>query len=243
MGESSEQEMGSTTAFFPVVGLIEGIILAVLAVLFIKVFPSELCNALLVLVMVVLNGGLHLDGLADTFDAIASRGNTEKKLAIMKDSSVGPIGVISIVMALLLKYVLLNAVYLHSTAAVYFASVALMPVFSRWSMVPAIYHSRSARSDGLGRMFIEYTELRSLLTATAVTIAVSLFICSITSVDGLFTFHMMFVMPLLYGFNFLAVWFANRHFEGMTGDSLGAVYEAAVLLFLMFTVIWSQKFI
>jgi adenosylcobinamide-GDP ribazoletransferase len=121
MGETSEQEIGSTTAFFPIVGMIEGIILAVLAALFIKIFPSELCNALLVLVMVVLNGGLHIDGLADTFDAVASRGGKDKKLAIMKDSTVGPIGVIAIVMALLLKYVLLNAVFSFSTIAAYFA--------------------------------------------------------------------------------------------------------------------------
>lgn len=243
MGEASEEEIGGTTVFFPLVGLIEGVLLAVLAALFIKVFPSELCNALLVLVMVIMNGGLHIDGLADTFDAIASRGGKDKRLAIMKDSTVGPTGVIAIVMVLLLKYVLLNAVFLHSTIAVYFASVALMPVFSRWTMVPAAYHCKSARTDGLGRMFIEHTELKTLLTATTVTIAVSLLICSIASVNGLFTFHMMFVMPLLYAFNFIAVWFSTRHFEGMTGDLLGAVNEIAVLLFLMFTVIWSQKFI
>jgi cobalamin synthase len=118
-----------------------------------------------------------------------------------------------------------------------------MPVFSRWAMVPAAYHAGSARKDGLGRMFIEHTELKALLTATVVTIAVSFLICSISSVSGLFTFHVMFVMPLLYGFNFMAVWFCRKQFEGMTGDLFGAVYEIAVLLFLMFTVIWSQKFI
>jgi adenosylcobinamide-GDP ribazoletransferase len=239
----SEEDVGSTSAFFPVVGLVEGLLFALLAALFIKIFPSELCNALLVLVIVIVNGGLHLDGLADTFDAIASRGDKVTKIAIMKDSTVGPLGVTAIVMALLLKYVLLNAVFSHSTIVVYFASVALMPVFSRWTMVPVAYYCKSAKKDGLGRMFAEHTELRAVLTATAVTIAASFLICSIASDNGLFTFHIMFVMPMLYVFNFVAVWFSNKYFEGITGDLFGAVYEIAVLLFLTFTVIWSQKFI
>jgi hypothetical protein len=95
-GEVPEQRIGSSTALFPVVGFFEGALMAVFAGLFLKVFPTELTNGLLILLMIIINGGLHLDGLADTFDAIASRGDKEKKLAIMKESAVGPIGVISI---------------------------------------------------------------------------------------------------------------------------------------------------
>ena len=46
-----------------------------------------LVRSFLVLAMIVINGGLHLDGIADTFDAIASRAGRDKKLAIMKDST------------------------------------------------------------------------------------------------------------------------------------------------------------
>jgi len=44
-------------------------------------------------------------------------------------------------------------------------------------------------------------------------------------------------MPLLFAFSFGAVWFFNRHFDGMNGDSFGAVHETATLLFLIMIVI------
>ena len=134
--------------------------------LLLKILPAEVVSALLVLVMTILNGGLHLDGLADTFDAVAARGDKDRKLAIMKDSYIGPAGVISIVIALLLNYVLLNAVHFHAAKDIYFGIILLMPVVSRWTMVPAIFYGKSARQDGMGRAFIEYTGLKELIFST-----------------------------------------------------------------------------
>ena len=233
----SGQEMGSTSALFPVVGFSEGIILSLSATLLLKVVPAEPTNALIVLFLVILNGGLHLDGLADTFDALASRGDSEKKRAIMKDSTVGPMGVISIVMALLLKYVLLNAVFIHSSLPLYLTTVLLMPVMSRWAMVPAAYYSKPAGGEGLGRTFIEHTGKKELVKATIIAIVFVALVCALGFRISLFMFYAMFSMPLLYAFSFGAVWFFQRHFDGMTGDSFGAVHELATLMFLMMIVI------
>ena len=243
MGEVSDLEIGGSTAVFPLVGFIEGILLSVLAFLFLKIFPAELTNALLVLVIVIMNGGLHLDGLADTFDAIASRGDLDKKLLVMKDSSVGPMGVIAIVMVLLLKYVLLNAVFFHSTVNVYVTVLIVMPVLSRWAMVPAAYHCKSARQDGLGRVFLEHTGIKELLTATGLAVLIVLLACVSGSQYPFFIFCVMFVLPVIYIFIFAAAWFFKQIFGGMTGDSFGAVNEIVLLIFLVTTIIWLQKFI
>jgi cobalamin synthase len=53
----------------------------------------------------------------------------------------------------------------------------------------------------------------------------------------------MFVLPVIYIFNFGAVWFFKKIFGGMTGDSFGAVNEIALLIFLVMMVVWLQKFI
>ncbi len=232
-GVVPDGEAGKSSAFFPVVGLLEGVLLMVLAALFLKVFPAELTSGLLVLVMVVINGGLHLDGLADTFDAIASRGDKERKLSIMKESTIGPAGVIAIVLVLLLKYLLLNAVFFNSKLPAYYAVVFLMPILSRWAIVPVLYHGRSAREDGLGKTFIEHTEKKELLTATVLTVVVTLIELAVTSQFSIFTFIVMFIMPVLYMYGFGAIWFSNKYFDGMTGDTIGALYEVAVLLTLM----------
>ncbi len=80
----SEEEIGISPAFFPLVGVFQGGLLVISAILLRKVFSLELTNGLLILLLVLINGGFHLDGLADTFDAIAARGDKEKKLSIMK---------------------------------------------------------------------------------------------------------------------------------------------------------------
>ncbi|NOZ70240.1 MAG: adenosylcobinamide-GDP ribazoletransferase [Deferribacteres bacterium] len=241
LGEVPEEEVGRATAFFPLTGLFEGALLLVLAPVFLGAFPSGLANGLLVLVMVVVNGGLHLDGLADTFDAIASRGGMERKHAIMEESTVGSLGVIAIVMALLLKYLLLDALFFDSGRRLYYSTLLLLPVLSRWTMVPAIYHCRPAKQEGLGKMFAAYTGKKEVLTATLICVAALFMVLGIMSQFSVLTFHLMFIMPVLYMFALAAVWFCNRNFDGMTGDTLGAVHEIAVLIILAIMVIWSQR--
>jgi len=241
-GESPAKDVGSATVYFPVVGIIEGGLLSVLAWLFLKVFPGEITSGLLLFAMVLINGVLHLDGLADTFDAIASRGDAERKLSIMKDSTIGPAGVTAIVLVLLLQYLLLNALFFYSSLAAYYSGLLLMPVISRCTMVWAIFHCRSARMDGLGRMFIEHTGLRELITATALTVIACFVTLGVIFEVELLMFHLMFVLPVLYFFSVSAVWFFHKHFGGMTGDSFGSVYEIAILLFLLSRILWVQKF-
>ncbi len=237
--EVSEKEMGGASALFPVTGFVQGSLFALSATLFLKVFPGELTNGLLILVMVITSGGLHLDGLADTFDAVASRGGEEIKHAIMKDSTIGPTGVTAIVLVLLLKYLLLNTLFFKSSLTTYYSSLFLMPVFSRWAMVPAIFHGKSARQDGLGRIFIENTGLKEFVTATFLTLLFS----GITLVAGnkANNYQLLAVLPALYLFSLIAVWFSNKNFGGMTGDTFGAVSEISEILFLIMAVICLQK--
>ncbi len=234
----SEKEMGGASAFFPLIGFIQGTLFVISAVLFLKVFPRELTNGLLVLVIIITSGGLHLDGLADTFDAIALRGDREKKLSVMKDSTIGPVGVIAIVLALLLKFLALNSLFHYSLFTFYY-SLFLMPVLSRWVMVTAIFHGKSARQDGIGKIFIENTKLKELVIATLLVIGCWLLVVSFL-LSSLFTIHCsLFVVSIsvLYIFSLASVWFCNKKFGGMTGDTFGAVSEISEILFLMMAVI------
>jgi len=242
LDDISEREIGRSSAFFPLVGAVQGVLLAFLSFLLMKIFPPELTNGLLVLILVIITAGLHLDGLADTFDAIASRKNRGEKLAIMKDSAVGPFGVLSIVLVILLKYISLNALFLHSSLIMYYASLFLMPVLSRWAMVVAIFHSKSARQDGLGKIFIEHTGMKELFIATlsVLILCASAFIfINKTLLPSFQASAFLSVLPVLYAFSIIAVWFSGRNFGGMTGDTFGAAAEMSELLFLMTVIIWS----
>ena len=105
-----EKELPHALIFFPFVGLLLGLILAgINHLLFILNFNDLLSNVILIISLILLTGGIHLDGLADTFDALASRKNKEEMLEIMRDSHIGVMGVLSIVSILLLKISVLSS--------------------------------------------------------------------------------------------------------------------------------------
>jgi adenosylcobinamide-GDP ribazoletransferase len=245
----SEREMGSASVFFPVVGFAQGLMYITFSAIFLRLLPFELVNGLLIIMIILINGGLHLDGLADTFDAIALRGNREEKLAVMKDSAVGSIGVSAIVITILLKYVSLNILFSNSSRLTYYVSLLMMPVFSRWVMVPTSFHAKSARQEGLGRIFIENTGLKELtVSISLVILLVILTGLILNKIDSNYqlsnvVLYLSFILLLLYVFSLLTIWLSNRIFNGMTGDTLGAVSEISEILFLIMTIIITKNII
>ena len=81
-----KEDLGRSTAFFPLVGLIIGALLAGANWLIAPWLARPLCDALLITLAVLITGALHLDGLADVCDGLAARGGRERFLAVMKDS-------------------------------------------------------------------------------------------------------------------------------------------------------------
>jgi adenosylcobinamide-GDP ribazoletransferase len=151
----------------------------------------------------------------------------------MKDSSTGAAGVTAIVLVVLLKLVMLNSLLSDSDGTTYYALLFLMPVMSRWVMVPSIYHGRPARQDGLGRVFMEHTGGKEMFASMALLFVVLLCVLVITAKGSLFLIQAVFVFPVLYIFSLVSVWFFQKHFDGLTGDNFGAVHELGTLVFLM----------
>lgn len=101
--EVSPEEMGRATTYFPVVGLIIGLILAGLNWLLGLLLPSSVVNALLIVSLVVLSGALHLDGFVDTCDGIAGHKTIEERWWVMHDSRAGAFGIVGVVLLLLTR--------------------------------------------------------------------------------------------------------------------------------------------
>src|SRR5215472_10652299 len=111
--DRAEAELIIGSLYFPLVGLLLGLILSLLAILSGPYLPSLALAALLVVVNIWLTGGLHLDGLMDACDGLFGGRNPERKLEIMRDSRVGSFGVLGGVSAILLKFALLASTSLH----------------------------------------------------------------------------------------------------------------------------------
>jgi adenosylcobinamide-GDP ribazoletransferase len=236
-----DTDIAKSSSYFVWVGLVQGLLLAATYYATGKFFPADLVAGTALLVLVLSNGGFHLDGLADTFDAIASRGSRERKLAIMKEGAAGPIGVTAIVFSLLFKFLALKNLSLSSFSVLY-SSLFLMPVVSKWAMVVSMFHGKPAREDGLGRIFMNGTGLKEIAVSTLMLFIVllSLRIFFIRSLSN--SQHIMYIVSVIciYLICRISISFFSRRFGGLTGDTLGAISEISEITFLLWVTAWTQ---
>ncbi len=217
----TRDELCASLAYFPLVGLIIGALLALFYWALSPLLSPEPLAALLVVALAFLTRALHLDGLIDTADAIGSRAERARALEIMKDSAAGSLGVVAAVSVLLLKTG--SAVSLCKVSAWQF--LILIPCLSRWSLDCLASMSRYARDEeGLGSPFCGRQGRASILTAALSSIAASWFLLRVT---GLYLFAASTILAAVS-----AAFFRSR-FGGVTGDCLGAHLESVeTLLFI-----------
>ena len=215
-----EGDMGRSMRWFPLVGLTIGGMLAVVHRGCSLLLPTALADLLLVVLLVLVTGCLHLDGLADVCDGFGARGPRERFLAVMKDSSVGAMGVAGVVLGLMLKY---QAVA-HLPLAMKSGAIILFPAAARFGQVLMAAGSRRAREDGLGAAFISGVGWRELLIA-GVTVLVAAGL--ILGAAG------MACCIITAAFVLLARGYFHRRLGGVSGDIIGAASELSEILCLL----------
>jgi cobalamin 5'-phosphate synthase/cobalamin synthase len=246
-GEVAEKDLVASTIFFPGAGALQGLLMAATALAGLKVFPPEVVSGLVILVHLVANGGFDLDGLIDTFDALAIKSTSdpakdiEKRLSVMKDSTIGAMGAIALVMTILLKFLLLNALFHSVPLTVTLCMLFLMPAFSKWVTILAMKHGISARRDGLGRIFLDNVRFFHVGLSTLLVFALYLAVTALHlyRAYGMRSIGLLAVLSLsLYLFSLLSGSFSLRKFGGLTGDNFGAMSEISEILFLMVASLW-----
>jgi adenosylcobinamide-GDP ribazoletransferase len=188
----------------PAVGALLGLVLAgVLWLLRQTEAPPLVAGVIATALAALLTRGFHLDGLADTVDALGSYRPREEALRIMKSPEVGPFGVVAIVLVLLVQATTLGGFSLPEVVAC-FAVGRLCAAIACFKGVPA------ARPQGLG----------ALVAGTVGPLAIAANAVWIALIAG--------VVPVLAGLVVAAVMVphAVRRFGGITGDVLGFMVEA-----------------
>ena len=223
---------GLGSGYFPFVGLLLALLLSVLVIVLRPFLPQLALSALLVVVLVLLTGGLHLDGLMDSCDALFGGATRERRLEIMSDSRVGSFAVLGGVSALLLKVTFLAS--LQGRLLIPALLIAL-PI-SRWTMVLALRVFPSARAAGLGTAF------RQIVISTV--ISWRLILAGVTA---------LIVALLVGGLVGLVVWvvatavavglgaWMTRRLGGLTGDTYGAIEEVTEVVALLVLVILQTR--
>jgi adenosylcobinamide-GDP ribazoletransferase len=223
-----ERDIGRSTPWFPLVGLIIGAGVGWLDRGLSAFFPPLLASVITVIVLISVSGGLHIDGLADTADGFFSSRPRERMLEIMRDSRTGAMGVAAIVCVFALKVAALAAV----PVSLRFGTLVLMPLAGRCSMLIQFGMLDYARSGGLCSLFVANLRRTDMILALTVLAGVgwlagrSFGLCAVgISVAAIAMF---------------ARWCRSK-IGGFTGDTLGAGCELIELVPALVAVAWLPR--
>lgn len=217
---SDAREYGRSAIFYPLVGVVIGLLLLLVA-WSLAGLASGVLAALLLLVWVWLTGGLHLDGLADVADAwIGGMGSRDKTLAILKDPRSGPFAIVAVFLLLLLKFTAIQALLLADTTMHW---LWLAPLSGRLALLFLLLSTPYIRADGMGAAMAANIPKKMAWAILAVFTLAPLF------------WFVGAVVPLLAVALFLLLFHykIKRHPGGITGDFLGAGCELTETIFLL----------
>lgn len=222
-----DKQLAWSMVYFPVAGLLLGMVLAGINYGLGMLGMNPLSSVMILVVsLIALTGGIHLDGLADTLDAFLSRKNKEEMLAIMRDSHAGVMGVLGIVSAVLLKIALLFS-FRNSLLPL---ALILSCLVSRWALAYSIFLFPYARKEGKAGVYFSGMTPKIFTLCTIITLACLLIF---SGLSGLIIIIICAAGIYLFGR------FSCRKIGGLTGDVLGAINEIAeiLVLFSMFILV------
>jgi len=214
-----EKYLPYSLIFFPFVGLIIGFLALILNFSLSYIFNPLFSDTLTIFFIIFLTGGIHIDGVADTFDGIFGGKNKEEILKIMRDKNIGTFGVVSVIFIILSKIFLLNS--LDKTLK--FKSFLLFPLISRWAIVFSIYFFFYGRERGKGEIFFRNINLKIFTLSTTLALGF------ISFID--YTLISLFLPSII--FTFLLCKFFIKKIKGLTGDTLGAINEFNEVIVLL----------
>ena len=217
----SEKNIAKSMLYYPIIGTIIGLILILINTLGTYILPDLIVNSLLLIFFVLLTGGIHMDGLADTIDGIFGGNDKKSRLKIMQDSNIGVYGVTAVILLLIFKFSLLIELPLDQKNLI----LLVTPTISRWAMVIAVYLFPYAKEEGFGKAFKLYLSRREVWGATIWTFILTLI-----------TFFLKGSLILIISFT--VIWLfchlITKKIDGLTGDNYGALNEImeVVILFI-----------
>lgn len=212
----------SCARYFPAAGLLLGGLCAFGGGVFSLLWSPLVAALLAILLLAVLSGGLHLDGLADTADGFCSARPREAILEIMRDSRIGTMGALALFFVLGVKILALAS--LDTLPGTFWGVLLLLPVVGRVVILLLRELLPYARSAGLG------ADAGGVLGRGTL-----LFWVALLAIGSLVLLGGQGVWAVLAGFLAAGAlaWVAKRKIGGYTGDVLGASCEIGEAAFLL----------
>jgi adenosylcobinamide-GDP ribazoletransferase len=211
--------------YFPLVGIGIGVASAVALLLAGKIWAPGIAALLAVATSIVVTGGLHEDGLADTADSFGGGRSLEKRLAIMKDSRIGAYGALALGFGVAFRVMALAGMPLWASAA------ALVAAHAAARVTPALVMKQLSYAGDTAAMKVSYAE--APVRTSELQFALAVAACALLPLA--FISFMSVISGLVLGAALaaaLAAW-SRRLIGGYTGDVLGAIEQMFEIGFLL----------
>ncbi|HHW04089.1 MAG TPA: adenosylcobinamide-GDP ribazoletransferase [Thermoanaerobacterales bacterium] len=223
-----EKKIASAVPFFPLVGSTIGGILSFIYFLGENILPLQVLSVIITASWVMVTGGMHIDGFADTVDGLFCGGSRDKKLSVMKDSRIGAYGTMGVVLLLLFKVSLLSAL----SKRFMINALILAPTLSRWIMTYAIIGFPYVRESGLGKAFSMYKSPWHFVFSSVCAASVAIMFAK---------YQGIVISFLLFGAGWVFIKYIMDQLGGHTGDTYGALNELCEVIVLLFFAILSNE--
>jgi adenosylcobinamide-GDP ribazoletransferase len=222
--------------WYPIVGLLLGIVLASWTELLGRLDQPALEAFLILVVWVGLTGALHVDGFCDVCDGLFGGQTPEDRLRIMKDPHLGTFSLVGGVLLLLGKFAALQSLVrgpaslTDGSPSVDFSArvICAAVITSRCLLLCLAARTCYPRSEGTGKVIIEATRWPEATAFAVLAAGVSWY--AVPRVNGVLALGIF--LPPFVGVLLLR-WTCQRRLHGITGDCLGAAIEVSEVFFLI----------
>lgn len=222
------QELGPARAFFPLVGLLLGGLLALADWGLRQVLPLALVSVMVIVLLLIATRAIHVEGFADCCDALVGGFTRERRLEIMRDSHVGAFAVVGVVALLLWQWAAIDAL----GGGARWRVLLVFPCFSRCGMLAAMQLFPYARASGMGASFQLGANNWQFVTGV---VTAGLAAGLLLGASGLFT-----LAGVLLAAAFGGAWISSL-LGGLTGDGYGALNEVGSVVALTMCVALFSK--
>ncbi|NPA72117.1 MAG: adenosylcobinamide-GDP ribazoletransferase [Gammaproteobacteria bacterium] len=227
----NSKEVGQSVAWYPLVGLLIGLLLVGVAQLHFWL-PASIVSGLVLAVWVWLTGALHLDGLADSADGwLGANGDSKRALEIMKDSQIGAGGGVVLVVFMILKWTVL--VELINNQAWLFLLIA--PFWGRISALLLIPTTPYVSVNGIAEQMVKHLNVKWVWGWLCLFVVVLFWM----NTSSLTVQSVLPVLSLVVGLMLVWVWLRWAMMKltgGMTGDTAGAMTEVSELALMLLSI-------
>ncbi len=223
LGEVKDEDMHKGFLYYPVVGLIIGLVDVAVYLLVTLILPEIFGIIFAMLANFCVTGAFHLDGLSDTADGIYSARTRERMLEIMKDSRIGTNGAIAMCFDVVLKFAGLSSFTDYQIPLM----ILMMPIAGKMVQGAIVYKAIYPRKTGIG-IYVGTVDLGTVIGTM---------ILGIVAMTAAFSYWGVIIFAILFAFAYLFRVYITGKIGGITGDIMGAGSELSEVMLLLLVLV------